>query len=348
MNASDHLMGDLARQIFKDNYAKTPLGASAAERAELDGELWATIIESGFETALAADEGVTLREAASVLHSAGYYAARVPLAEAMLAHWLAARAGWSEETAIPILALGILVPEPVFEGQNVACRVTGVVEGVPWGRHATAIYVLAGGHIVRLAVPVARVEHAENLAGEPRDVVAFEDAAAKRSDQEIDVDEVLARAALLRAALMVGAMERALDLALDHAATRVQFGKPIGKFQAVQQLLAQLGGHVAAAAAAVDFGADHATAFAAAVAKSRAGEAAGLAAEIAHQIVAAMGFTLEHPLQLVTRRLWSWRDECGNETYWNRRIGAATVAAGGDGLWPMLTRAASIPEATVR
>jgi alkylation response protein AidB-like acyl-CoA dehydrogenase len=140
-------------------------------------------------------------------------------------------------------------------------------------------------------------------------------------------------AALLRAAQMAGAMERALEIALEHANTRVQFGRAIGKFQAVQQMLALQASHTAAAAAAVDLGCDGLASgdglAECAVAKSRAGEAAGFAAEIAHQVVAAMGFTMEHPLHRYTRRLWSWRDEHGNEVFWNERLGA--LAAGG--LW---------------
>jgi alkylation response protein AidB-like acyl-CoA dehydrogenase len=73
------------------------------------------------------------------------------------------------------------------------------------------------------------------------------------------------------------------------------------------------------------------------VAKSRIGEAAGKGAEIAHQVHGAMGFTREHNLHYSTRRLWSWRDEFGNETYWQSRLGREIAARGADALWPMLT-----------
>jgi acyl-CoA dehydrogenase len=77
--------------------------------------------------------------------------------------------------------------------------------------------------------------------------------------------------------------------------------------------------------------------FAIAVAKARVGEAAGTVAAIGHQVHAAMGFTREHTLQYRTRRLWSWRDEFGNETHWQRQLGELAVEHGGDGLWPFLT-----------
>jgi acyl-CoA dehydrogenase len=139
---------------------------------------------------------------------------------------------------------------------------------------------------------------------------------------------------------MVGAMERTLDLALDHARTRTQFGRRIGSFQAVQQMLAQHANHVAAASVAVDLAIDcwdtEDATLNAAIAKSRAGEAAGVAAECAHQVIAAMGYAMEHPLQRATRRLWSWRDDYGNETFWNVLIGERFLAHPAHDAWPLL------------
>ena len=69
-----------------------------------------------------------------------------------------------------------------------------------------------------------------------------------------------------------------------------------------------------------------------AAAKLRTGEAASNGAAIAHQVHGAMGFTQEYPLHYATRRLWSWRDEFGNESYWAERLGAMLLARGGDAL----------------
>jgi acyl-CoA dehydrogenase len=52
----------------------------------------------------------------------------------------------------------------------------------------------------------------------------------------------------------------------------------------------------------------------------------------------AIGFTQEHKLHHLTRRLWSWRDEAGSEPVWARVLGAALLADGPDQLWPALTR----------
>jgi acyl-CoA dehydrogenase len=103
-------------------------------------------------------------------------------------------------------------------------------------------------------------------------------------------------------------------------------------------LAGQVAAAIAAAEAAVEASGDAPDEFAVAVAKARVGEAAGKGAEIAHQVNGAMGFTREHSLHYSTRRLWSWRDEFGNESYWQQRLGRKVAAAGADALWPMLTR----------
>jgi acyl-CoA dehydrogenase len=114
----------------------------------------------------------------------------------------------------------------------------------------------------------------------------------------------------------------------------------IAKFQAIQQQLALLAEQAAAASVAVEsaaiaVAADRpSSALAVAAVKIRTGEAAGKVAEIAHQVHGAIGFTHEHRL---TRRLWSWRDEFGNESHWSRELGRAVMAAGADALWPTIT-----------
>ncbi len=73
--------------------------------------------------------------------------------------------------------------------------------------------------------------------------------------------------------------------------------------------------------------------------KARAGEAAGIAAAIAHQVHGAIGFTLEHNLHFLTRRLWSWRDEFGKDAAWQRLLGRHMAQAGADNLWAEITAA---------
>jgi acyl-CoA dehydrogenase len=80
-------------------------------------------------------------------------------------------------------------------------------------------------------------------------------------------------------------------------------------------------------------------AIAVAAAKIRAGEAACKVAEIAHQVHGAIGFTHEHGLHRLTRRLWSWRDEFGTESQWSFDLGKEVMTAGADALWLTITQA---------
>ncbi len=345
MSDTGTMLTDSVRRLLL-RHAGLP-AAHGFEARTLPAPLWCDCVEAGFARALRCDDAApeeapdasaraAVRNGTAILRECAYHAAPIPLAEAMLANWLADAAGWPADDGIATVAL-------LPCGGAVGTAGTRL-ERVPWGAAADAVYALAGDgdacRVVRHVAPWPAALPGINLAGEPRDTLVFEAPALAAAAGRVDAPTAWALGALLRSAQMVGAMECTLDLALEHARTRVQFGRPIGSFQAVQQMLAQQANHVAAAAAALDLAVDRwATGDAilhAAIAKSRTGEAAGVVAEISHQVLAAMGFALEHPLQRATRRLWSWRDEFGNEAYWNDRIGGAFLALPADAVWPAL------------
>lgn len=152
--------------------------------------------------------------------------------------------------------------------------------------------------------------------------------------------------AMITAAKMAGALQAALDLSVRYTRERQQFGKPLSSFQAIQQQLAVFAEEAAAAnmAAAAAFRAADLKAkeggdpeFEIACAKLRANQAARVATGIAHQVHGAMGFTAEYRLQHLTRRLWAWGSQHGNERHWADRIGARIAARGPRNFWPDLT-----------
>jgi len=336
-------------RIFDEHCAKS--ARESAEAGEWPAALWQALEEVGLDRAALPEEaggsGLDFEDAMLALRRSAYRAGPVPLAETMLAGRLLMAAG----LAVPH---GALTVAPVRSGEQLGfaqgaagISLSGSAQRVPWGNwcaHAVVAGELSGKAMLGLVSTAGAVRGVEkNLAGEPRTLLEFEAAPLLACAALEDAPARLqAEGALLRSVQMAGALERTLEYSLQYANERIQFGRPIAKFQAIQHMLAQLAGQVAAASAATDAAVEASLlapeTFAVAVAKSRTGEAAGKGAEIAHQVHGAMGYTREHNLHYCTRRLWSWRDEFGNETYWQMRLGQMIATGGADALWPLLTR----------
>lgn len=345
-------------RLFEDKATKQVIDRS--ETGEFASELWRVVAETGVPLAAlpeaAGGADAEWSDLYAVLRSAGRYAVPLPLAETMLAGWIAASAGLE-------LSDGPMTVGPVRGGDSLnvvrdgnGWRLSGRVSRIPYASHVAKTVLIADGPDGEMAVALegtggADVIQGKNIANEARDTLAFQ-----RLRLSADVVGALGkgvsrgalyrRGALARATMMSGALERAMDMAVSYAQERVQFGRPISKFQAVQQNLAVLAGQTAAAVAAANLGIEalgktdaEREIFLIAVAKTRVGEAATMACEIAHQVHGAIGFTKEYALQLSTRRLWSWREEFGSDPEWAARVGQYACANGADGLWAMLTAA---------
>jgi acyl-CoA dehydrogenase len=229
----------------------------------------------------------------------------------------------------------------------------GTLEGVAWGdRSMHLVTMVADGATPRLAlVATSGLESRplNSIARDPRDRIFLNGTrpVATAVGRGLASNQIFELGAMLRASQIAGALRRVLEMSLDYANTRQQFGRPIGKFQAIQQSLAQLAAEAAAAdvAAATAWRAiDKSEAalsnagFEAAVAKIRCGEAARVGAAIAHQVHGAIGATDEHMLHYFTRRLWSWRQEFGGDSFWAERLGRLALKEPGAALWPLITR----------
>jgi len=313
---------------------------AAAEQGVWPGALWSAVEAAGYPDVLAAG-AAGMVEATTILRAAGYHAAPIPLAETMLARWLCAACG--VDAPVGALTIGPVEAEDRLDIAEAA--VSGHAGYIPWGREVAAVVLIAGNTLLVAEQQAVKFTPGKNLAAEPRDHLDAVEPGGRYAPlaQAADAPLMQRFGALFRAAQMAGAMEAALGLSTRYANDRVQFGRPIAKFQAIQQQLALLAEQAAAASVAVEsaaiaVAADRpSSALAIAAAKIRAGEAAGKVAEIAHQVHGAIGFTQEHSLHRLTRRLWSWRDEFGSESHWSRELGREVMAAGPNALWPTIT-----------
>ena len=108
-----------------------------------------------------------------------------------------------------------------------------------------------------------------------------------------------------------GLLEAAVAAAVDHITQRKQFGRPLGTFQALRHRMAEcavLAGGVKWLALKAAGTADAGDA---ALAAHHAQESATRVVYDVHQMLAAMGMTLEHPLHLWTYRLKALLSEQG-------------------------------------
>lgn len=313
-----------------------------------DAPLWGATEQAGLDRLLLPETmgggGDAYAEAVAIATVAGERAAAIPLVETMVANWCLARAGLEVPQGPKALLIASDQAAPSIDRAGHVRWNTS--NELVWGGAVPASVILA---MRDDALCVARAEspmtgaHHQTIAGEP--VTLLEGATTRVADDVVAAwpagrDEPLALFAMLKAAAMVGASDALVAQAIEYANLRVQFGRPIAKFQMIQQIIARMASETAAAAAAVQhaaraFGSANGV-FAAAVAKGRASEAAGRIAAAAHHVHGAIGFTAEHSLHRYSRRLWTWREEAGNEAFWYKRLGSAALREGGTTLWPGL------------
>jgi alkylation response protein AidB-like acyl-CoA dehydrogenase len=182
------------------------------------------------------------------------------------------------------------------------------------------------------AVAQASVDHARRLAR----VDWTRGPDTLLSDDPAVVREVLDRGALAAAAQAVGVGRRLLDLTVAYVAEREQFGRPVGVNQAVKH-------HCSNVAIALEFAGPsvHKAAWSCAqgegpeggdpsldvsTAKVLASDAVDLACRAALQCHGAIGYTIEHDLQLWLKRGWALSASWGDAAFHRRRVGEALAA----------------------
>ncbi|GAA3159564.1 hypothetical protein GCM10010531_08710 [Blastococcus jejuensis] len=351
---------DLVVETVRDILRGFEPFALTAER-RWDAGLWAALAEAGLTGVGLPEEaggsGGELADAVAVVRTVAAGAGAVPLAEHLL---VAAPALLAADIHLPpveqpltFAVADAVTTEAVDDGDGPGrFLLTGTATDVAWAGVGSSVVLLAappagldGGLLALVDASDLPATDAVNLAGEPRGSLVLDAVPAVGATVLHDAQALALRArfALARAVQLAAALEQVLAWTVQYAGEREQFGRPLGKFQAIQMELAEMAGEVTAVTAltdaavqALDRGGD--AVLAAAAAKVRAGAAVEVVARLAHQVHGAIGFTQEHRLHHLTRRLWAWRDEAGSELAWSRVLAAGLLADGPDGLWPALTR----------
>ncbi|MDT5008806.1 MAG: acyl-CoA dehydrogenase [Mycobacterium sp.] len=301
---------------------------------QFDAELWRHLQETGLTRLTSTpDTGAGPHELAIVLYGVARHAGAVPLAETdALAGWLGHEAG----IELPDGPLTVAVAE----GETKDGRVIGTAEAVPWARACTTVLAVPardGLWVGVLDAVTGNRQKGHNLAGEPRDAIAFDVPTEELHSVDSVFEAQLARrGAWSRCIQIMGALDAAAALSVAHTRERVQFGRPLSAFQSVQQSLAGMAGDIERARAAVELAvaaaAEHGfdsphTDYAVTVAKIAVGRAVNPVTTTAHQLHGAIGVTREHPLWLFTLRAQSWAGEYGTTAHFARRLGRLALAA---------------------
>jgi alkylation response protein AidB-like acyl-CoA dehydrogenase len=298
-----------------------------APAGELDRDVWARLSDMGVLATLVPESGDGLgldeRALVLVLEEAGRAALPHPLVEtAAVAAPLVAGDGPGPGPAGIADAHGLGMVATDLGGPHVA----GAADA-DWLllRDATG----GGLHLVDPAAtvlsPVETVDRGRRAAA-----VDWQPAAETLvTDDPAEVDLARDRGAFGAAAMLVGLGQRMLDLTVAYVGERRQFGVPIGSFQAVKHHLADALKELAFARPAV-YRAAHSLATRAdtrardvSMAKAMASDAAWFVGRQALQCHGAIGYTVEHDLQLYLKRTWALAQSWGTPSQHRTRVAEA-------------------------
>jgi len=316
---------DAVRDLLdKECTPATVRAAWEAPAGDLDRGVWDRLSEMGVLATLVPEgaDGLGLDEQALVLvlEEAGRAGLPHPLVEtAAVAAPLVAGDGSGPGPAGVPDAHGLGMVASDLGGPHVACAADA-----DWlmlrDRATGALHLVDPAATV--LTPVATVDGARRAAtvdwqAAPESLV---------TDDPVAVALAFDRGAFGAAALLVGLGQRMLDLTVAYVTERRQFGVPIGSFQAVKHHLADALKELAFARPAV-YRAAHSLATGAdtrardvSMAKAMASDAAWFVGRRALQCHGAIGYTVEHDLQLYLKRTWALSKAWGDPSLHRTRV----------------------------
>lgn len=349
----ENILNDTITKVMREEIDNEVV--NKAERGIFPDHLWDKLDEVGVMTVCIPENnggaGFSIKDAFNIIRIAGKYTAPIPLAETLVGNWMLHQSG----IKIGSGPLSIASPKhshniKFTEGQKDSL-INGNAKRVPFGRYVNRMIVFGRDRNNEAMISVIdssqiELSNGRNLAGEARDDIHLKEVYVSKNNYKKISEENLKEfdriLTLTRVCLMAGALEKVMEMTIRYAKEREQFGRPIGKFQAIKQQLAVMASQVSSAITATEYAIDSLNGklnleSEVMVAKVRVGEAVGIVAPIAHQVHAAIGFTYEHPLHHCTRRLWSWRDECGSESEYALKLGRSILENSANSLWSIIT-----------
>jgi alkylation response protein AidB-like acyl-CoA dehydrogenase len=298
--------------------------------------------ESGLFSLLTPDMGGTHVDLAVLSEAHGYAASSLPIADLAIAVWLlhsadapqAGRAGEGE------LLLGVALGPEAAESSSGGLRLAGRTQPMPMAAETAGFVVVGQFHNGGEAEYLAIVEGPELSEMTTLDLTR----SWARADLDVTVDahswfalppgtvsRVRDARAVHRALDTIGAAARLLEMSVTYAGQRQQFGVPIGSFQAVKHHCSNMAigveaGRSALWASALALGtavSSSARSRAASSGVAYAKAAASAVASTALQVHGGIGFTWEHDLHLLMRRIKV--DEAMDGTVAEHRAALVTV-----------------------
>ncbi|QHE84589.1 acyl-CoA dehydrogenase family protein [Hydrogenophaga sp. BPS33] len=317
---------ETASRLFGD--VVTPHTQERSEAGVLDAATWEGMNGMGLGLVMVPEAhggiGGGLPEAAAILRAAGEHAVPGPVLEWVLGNALLSQVGEAPSEAP--LALAFTAPAQAM------------LRDVPWLRQTPRCVVVGDAGLAWCDVRGLVIEdEGPDASGEPLARATLPADLEWHAPGGWSRDACLRRAALLRGAQMLGAMQWCLARTVAYTQERKQFGREIGKFQVVQQTMAEMASAVVAAQIMLDAAiADPDNVAMVAAARSRLGDAADTVFAHAHQVHGAIGFSYEYVLHFRTRRLMAWRDQFGTVAQWRRHLSGCFEGVAADGVWPVI------------
>ena len=266
------------------------------------------------------------------------YGTPLPLSETILSNYVLSESDINPPDGIVTFATN------TKNIQIINNMISGNILSVPYINLSKNLLIIHEMNNAKQAILIDEIDgeiiHKKNFLAEPRyDIKAanLNIAEIKPLNNKIDFKFL---GAVLRSAQMIGVMEKVVDLSTNYCSQRQQFGRALSKFQAIQHLISDMAVELSASSAALSAITDHNLSdnkFSdIAISKIRAGAAAGKIIAISHQVHGAIGFTKEYELSYFTKNLNSWRNDFGNESFWEEFLGRTFLEKNNKNLWEYL------------